>query len=373
MRFLRSLLLVIFFLLPGSLGAHEVRPAIATATLAGDGSFTLAISLNLEAVMAGIEPENSDTDDSRQAPAYDRLRSLEPDRLKAEFESFVPQFLAGATLGPSGAAPAPLRLEAITVPAAGDLAVPRLTDIVLRGRLPDGAQSVVWSYAPSFGDSVIRLRKAGADEIFHSQYVTGGASDAIGLDGAVEQSRLEVFTDYVQLGFIHIVPKGLDHIFFVVGLFLLSTRLSALLWQVTAFTLAHSVTLFMGMTGLVAVSPQIVEPLIAASIVFIAVENLFTTRLHAWRPLVVFGFGLLHGLGFAGVLEEIGLSADHFLTGLIAFNIGVELGQLAVIAACFALVGWAMRRPDYRRLVAVPGSLAIAVIATVWLSERVFA
>lgn len=373
MRFFRFLLLTIFFLLPGSLGAHEVRPAIATATLAEDGSFTLAISLNLEAVMAGIEPDHADTDDSQQAPAYDLLRSLAPDRLKAEFESFAPRFLSGVSFAPAGDAPALLQVEAIAVTAVADLDLPRLTDIVLAGRLPDGAQSVVWSYAPSFGDSVIRLQRAGSDGIFHSQYVAGGASDTIGLDGAGGQSRLEVFTDYVQLGFIHIVPRGLDHIFFVVGLFLLSTRLSTLLWQVTAFTLAHTVTLFMGVTGLITISPQIVEPLIAASIVFIAIENLFTTRLQAWRPLVVFGFGLLHGLGFAGVLEDIGLSGDHFLTGLIGFNIGVELGQLAVIAACFALVGWAMRRPDYRKLVAVPGSLAIAVVAAVWFTERVFA
>lgn len=372
MRSLRPFLLLVFLLLPGSLAAHEVRPAIATATIAEDGSFIVEISLNLEAVMAGIEPDHADTDDSRQAPAYDHLRSLDPDRLKAEFESFAARFLAGISLAPPGHSPTPLRVETIAVPPAGDLVVPRLTEIVLAGRLPDGAQSVVWTYAPSFGDSVIRLKKAGADELFHSAYVTGGTSDPIALDGAVEQGWLEVFTEYAQLGFIHIVPKGIDHIFFVMGLFLLSTRLSALLWQVTAFTLAHTVTLFMGVTGLVAISPQIVEPLIAASIVFIAVENLFTTRLRAWRPVVVFCFGLLHGLGFAGVLQEIGLSANHFLTGLIAFNIGVEFGQLAVIAVCFALVGWAMRRPDYRRLVVIPGSLAIALTATVWFSERVF-
>ena len=367
------MLIVLLLLLPGSLAAHEVRPAIATATIAEDGGFIVRISLNLEAVMAGIEPGQADTDDSQQAPVYDRLRSLDPERLEAEFEAFASRFLAGVSLAPPGAALPPLGLETIAIPAAGDLAVPRLSEIVLSGRLPDGARSVVWSYAPSFGDSVIRLQWEGVDEIFHSAYVTAGASDAIRLDAAVKQSSLEVFANYARLGFIHIVPKGLDHILFVVGLFLLSTRLSALMWQVTAFTLAHTVTLFMGVTGLVTVPPQIVEPLIAASIVFIAVENLFTTRLHAWRPLVVFGFGLLHGLGFAGVLQEIGLSANHFLTGLIGFNIGVELGQLAVIAFCFGLVGWAMRRPDYRRLVAVPSSLAIAVIAAVWFSERLFA
>lgn len=367
------LLLILLLLAPGSLAAHEVRPAIATATVAEDGRFRVEISLNLEAVMAGIEPEHADTKDSRQAPVYDRLRSMDPDRLMAEFDGFAQRFLAGVSLAPAGAAPPSLAVEAIAVQPAGDLEAPRQTEIVLSGRLPEGTRSVIWSYAPSFGDSVIRLKRAGAEELFHSAYVTGGPSKPMTLSGAVEQSPISVFADYAELGFVHIIPKGLDHIVFVIGLFLLSTRFSALLWQVTAFTLAHTVTLFLGVTGLVAISPQIVEPLIAASIMFIAVENLFTTQLHSWRPAVVFCFGLLHGLGFAGVLQEIGLSADHFLTGLVAFNIGVELGQLAVIAACFVLVGWAMRRPDYRKLVVVPGSLAIAVIAAVWFSERAFA
>lgn len=139
------------------------------------------------------------------------------------------------------------------------------------------------------------------------------------------------------------------------GLFLLSTRLTALLWQVTAFTLAHTVTLALGVTGVVAVAPAIVEPLIALSIVYIAAENLITKRLHPWRPVVVLCFGLLHGLGFAGVLEEVGLSANHFVTGLLAFNVGVELGQLAVIAVCFC---WWVGPCDFRH---TAGSLCFRV------------
>jgi hypothetical protein len=116
---------------------------------------------------------------------------------------------------------------------------------------------------------------------------------------------------------------------------------------------------------------SIVEPLIAASIVYICVENLFHQRLTRWRPVVVFGFGLLHGLGFASVLTDIGLSPGNFVAGLVGFNIGVELGQLAVLAACFLLVGlWFQRRDWYRRVIAIPASLLIAGVASYWFVER---
>ncbi len=186
------------------------------------------------------------------------------------------------------------------------------------------------------------------------------------------QARPQVFTTYLTIGFVHILPKGLDHILFVVGLFLLSTRLKTLLWQVTSFTLVHSVSLALGMLGIVQISPSIVEPLIAASIVYVAIENIVTDELKRWRPFVVFGFGLLHGLGFARVLAEIGVSQTHFFTGLVAFNLGVEFGQLTVIAFCFVTVGfWFRRRSWYRRAITIPASIAIAFVATYWFAERV--
>jgi hydrogenase/urease accessory protein HupE len=177
---------------------------------------------------------------------------------------------------------------------------------------------------------------------------------------------------YLTLGFTHILPDGLDHILFVLGLFLLSTRIRPLLWQVTAFTIAHSITLALALYGVVRVPTLIVEPIIALSIAFIAVENLFTTDLKPWRPLVVFGFGLIHGLGFASVLTETGLPRAQFATALLSFNVGVELGQLAVIVLAFAALGWWQRRIWYRRAVAVPASTVIAVIAIGWTVLRLF-
>ncbi|HEV8269413.1 MAG TPA: HupE/UreJ family protein, partial [Thermoanaerobaculia bacterium] len=145
------------------------------------------------------------------------------------------------------------------------------------------------------------------------------------------------------------------------------------LWQVTAFTLAHTITLALSVYGVVSLPARIVEPLIALSIVCVAVENVFTKKLHAWRPVVVFAFGLLHGLGFAGVLTEIGLPRSEFVPALLSFNAGVEGGQLTVILVAFLAFGLPFRREAwYRRRIVVPASVAIAAVGLFWSIQRVF-
>jgi hypothetical protein len=162
------------------------------------------------------------------------------------------------------------------------------------------------------------------------------------------------------LGFEHIVPLGLDHILFVIGLFLLSARFKPLLWQVTAFTLAHTATLILAYFDVVSLPAGIVEPLIAFSIAFVAVENIMTTKLHPWRPALVFAFGLIHGLGFAGALKAYELPPDNEILALVSFNVGVEVGQLACIGAAFLLVGWFAKKEWYRGRITVPASCVIA-------------
>jgi hydrogenase/urease accessory protein HupE len=184
-------------------------------------------------------------------------------------------------------------------------------------------------------------------------------------------ARLAVAAEYVALGFTHILPGGLDHILFVLGIFLLAQRARPVLAQVTAFTLAHSITLGLAMYGVLSLPSRIVEPLIALSIVYVAVENVLRPRLTPWRVAVVFCFGLLHGLGFAGALRELGLPRSQFLLALVTFNVGVELGQLAVLAAAFVLVAsWARHEQWYRSRVVVPASLAIAAVGLWWTLER---
>ena len=159
----------------------------------------------------------------------------------------------------------------------------------------------------------------------------------------------------------------------VLGLFFFSIKMRPLLIQVSAFTLAHTITLALATLGIVSISGNIVEPLIALSIVYVAVENILTPNLTRWRPFVIFGFGLLHGLGFASVLSEFGLEPGHFIASLIAFNIGVEVGQLAVILVAFLAVGlWFGKRDWYRSRIAIPASVVIALVGAYWSFERVF-
>jgi hypothetical protein len=352
--------------------AHEIRPAIVSTNFNPDQRYDITIVANMEALLVGIGPQHTDTNDSPSAAAYDALRVLEPAELRQRIEAFLPRWLPGIEVEFDGQRVNP-KVAAIDVPPTGDLGLARLTTIRLEGEIPPGAREFRWRYASEFGSSVLRVKRAGDDEIVATWLKDGNKSDAIPLAGAAAKSTLQTFVEYVQLGFTHILPQGLDHILFVLGLYLLSTHFRPLLVQVTSFTVAHSITLALGLYGVVTVSPAIVEPLIAASIVFVAVENLVTSELHAWRPFVVFGFGLIHGLGFAGVLHEIGLPRADYVTGLIAFNIGVELGQLAVIAIAFAVTGlWFRSRPWYRTRIVIPASAAIALVGLFWTVERVF-
>ena len=184
---------------------------------------------------------------------------------------------------------------------------------------------------------------------------------------AVEES---VVGRFLWLGFTHILPEGTDHILFVLGLFFFSTLLRPLLLQVTAFTIAHSITLGLSLLGVFSLPSAVVEPLIALSIMVVAVENIFFRKMRPSRFLVVFAFGLIHGLGFAGVLKGLGLPEGQFFKVLISFNLGVELGQLAVIAMASALTVWMWRRPWYFRRVVIPVSTLIAGVGLFWFIQR---
>jgi hypothetical protein len=351
--------------------AHEIRPAVVTVTF-GAPAYRIDVNANVEALLAGIGPAHADTNDSPNARRYDELRALPPAQLEARLKAFAPDLLKGMAVEFDGA-----RVEAViagvNVPAVGDLKVARISTIRLEGPIPKDAREFRWSYAREFGDNVLKLREAGRGDEANVWLRSGEWSDPYIIGrGLVPRTKLQVAGQYLALGFTHILPYGLDHILFVLGLFLLSTRWKPLLIQVTAFTVAHSITLALTIYGVFSLPSSIVEPLIALSIAYVAIENMLTKDLHAWRPFVVFGFGLLHGMGFAGVLEEIGMPRSEFVTALISFNVGVELGQLAVIVLAFLCAGlWFQEKPWYRSRLVVPASLIIATTGLYWTVERV--
>ncbi len=185
-------------------------------------------------------------------------------------------------------------------------------------------------------------------------------------------SRTEIGLAYLLLGFEHIIPKGTDHILFVLCIYLLSPKLSTVIWQATAFTIAHSITLGLVLYGVITPPADIIEPVIALSIVLVALENMFATKLHPWRVFIIFIFGLVHGMGFASVLIGLGLPKQEFLTALLTFNLGVEFGQMTVILLAFLVFGkWFANQPWYRQRIVIPLSAIIAFIAIYWTVERV--
>jgi hydrogenase/urease accessory protein HupE len=277
----------------------------------------------------------------------------------------------GATVSFDGKAVEP---KAETAPPDPSEPPGRVT-LRLSGSIPGGARTFTWSQAAKIGSYPLILQNEG-DESSVWQWLEGGgaASPPFSLaEAVIPPTRGEVVRQYLTLGFTHIVPAGPDHILFVLGIFLLSRRVKPILQQVTAFTVAHTLTLGLSIYGMVSLPPAIVEPLIALSIVFVAVENILTPELKPSRIALVFAFGLLHGLGFAGVLSELGLPRSEFLTALLSFNVGVEGGQLAVIAIAFLLLALPFRGQSwYRQRIVVPASCLIAAVGLYWSIQRVF-
>ncbi len=356
--------------------AHEVTPAVADVAV-GATTVEVTIRLSLEPILAGMDLSAlEDTNDSPLAGRYDALRAEEPQALVAALTAAWPQLAQRFVIKAGDTVVVP-RIMAIEVPEVGDLELPRDSLLTLQADLPMDGTAVQVGWHAGFGSLVVRQAEGDANS-YAAILSNGNLSDPLPREGAAPDSAGAVFARYVISGFEHIVPKGLDHILFVLGLFFYALRLRPMLLQVTAFTLAHTVTLALASLGLVTVPATIVEPLIAASIVYVAVENIFGGResggrIGGLRVAVVFGFGLLHGLGFASVLGDVGLQANRFVVGLIGFNIGVELGQLAVIALAFAALGWPFGRKSwYRAGVAVPASALIALVGLWWTVQRLF-
>lgn len=365
--------------------AHEVVPTIADMTLTQDGQLVFDFRINLEAFLAGVDLDAvEDTDEDTAASDYDALRALPNAQITARAQEIIDAWNAHPLVTAQGVSP--LTLGAILMPEDLDFELPRISQMQVSAELPPETAAVIISWPA--GSGALVLRQQGVDAPYTGYLDGGQSSGPIALAGGDAQTGSEAFVSYIPVGFDHILPKGLDHILFVLGLFFLSVRWGPLLWQVSAFTLAHTVTLALGALGWVSIPGSIVEPLIAASIVYVAVENLFQRGLTKWRPLIIFGFGLLHGLGFASVLGEFGLPESQFIPALIGFNVGVELGQLTVIAMAAVLLlicTWLARRSDLTdveqpvgtyavmfRAVSIPGSLIIAVIGAYWCVERVF-
>ena len=353
---------------PAAAGAHPLEFTAVTLTLQPGGEFEVDLICDLDALALGAP---LDTDDAALVAALERLAPADfetrVDRLRRLFERRVRIRFDGRP------APFDVAFPDHGTPRATEADIPTVLGLTARlnGVVPAGAATAGFFASRAFGEVHLTVADPARGVEVRSILEPGARSEPLALAGPAPAAGPGVVAArYLRLGFVHIVPDGADHVLFVLGLFLLSARLRPLVWQVTAFTVAHAVTLSLAALGFVALAPRLVEPLIALSIAWVGIENMLVDRLTRWRPPAVFGFGLLHGLGFAGVLGELGLPADERLVGLAAFNAGIELGQLAVIGAAALSFGWFRARPWYRSRLAVPASAAIALLGLAWAVER---
>ena len=335
--------------------AHEIGTTRVSVNFVQDVSYHIEVVSDAMSLVEKL---------SGQAPSSDSSAAT----LQKQLQGYDALFRQRIIVAFDGSAVTPA-IEYAVSGVATATSSPEAT-IRLDGTIPHNAREFTWTNSWTFATYSLTA----GDTI--TQWLEGGQTSApvsLTLRNA-PINRITTALRYLSLGFTHIVPNGFDHMLFVLGIFLLSRKLREVLAQVSAFTIAHSITLGLSMYGLVSVSPKIVEPMIAVSIAYVAIENIFLSTLKPWRIALVFAFGLLHGMGFAGALKELGLPRSEFITALLSFNLGVEAGQLAVIGTTFLLVGWYCGRRDwYRRVVVMPASVLIACTAVYWTFQRVFA
>lgn len=398
-----------FFLIAAAanLHAHPGYLTSAVAKVQRDGQFTVDLTFDALAFALNDVPER--IPDSAMNALLDGPRAELDRQMTAARRRYTMHFQVEAD-------ERVLPIEHLSFPNTDDVLrwnaagkrprLPVLLTCTVTGHLPRGTRRVAFSFPELIGNVLLVVERPGMEPETES-LSAGQPSSALALhlgdlgasvtvdekssarapspgsswsasDPATESHvggtpcrAIQSVLPFIRMGFEHILPRGMDHVLFVIGLFLLGGRISALLWQVTAFTVAHSVTLGLAMYGVICVPSHLIEPAIALSIALVAADNLRGGDLRWWRVAVVFAFGLVHGLGFAGALRDMALPPGKYLPALCGFNLGVELGQLVVVAGAFLLVGWFRSRRSYRAFVVTPASLLIASLALVWTVQRI--
>ncbi len=253
-------------------------------------------------------------------------------------------------------------------PEAGDIAL--ITTHIVIDAIP-GAGELRIHWAGEQETELIILTEEGEEPANVVSTLPGGSLMLLKQTDSGKSAPVEkpVTGGWVQLGFHHVM--GPDHVLFILGLFLLVPGWKPLLKQSLLFTLAHTITLALAVFGVVHVPGVWVEHLIALSIAWVGIENLLTRKLGRQRLILVFCFGLLHGLGFASVLAEKlgGIPRDQLTGPLLGFNVGVELAQISVLAAAFLLL-WPLRK--WKLQVQTIGSAFIALAGIAWAVQRLF-
>ena len=388
----KSLLIILFGLISASLLAHSIPDIPLRAEFKTGGQMELSIEINPR----NWEPSPAEAP-SLELKMFMLQSQSQKDAQIARTKKFIADYLE-FTLEPLGNIQPDFTWDFVAETGKPLLA---MTDaVVARGKwkttIPAGITGWKIRSKPGHKVSLVFLNSVDGKESERVAVLFPGEAsftfDLTGLSAAQpvasttaradSHGAWETFKDFLTHGYEHVLPvsamrmdwtkiaDGLDHILFVLGLFLLSRSWKPVVTQVTAFTLAHSITLGLAAAGLIHVPSKVVEPIIALSIAAIAIENIVRPRYTHWRLAVVFLFGAFHGLGFASGLIERPIPKDSFLLALTGFNLGVEFAQLTIICAAIALTFWIKDEQKYRRWIVIPASAAIALTGLFWAYQR---
>jgi hypothetical protein len=291
-----------------------------------------------------------------------RLRDL-----GAVFVDRVVLFVDGREIRPDTAeyiAPPPQKPEDTYPPRA---------QFRLRGRMPADATTLRWLYGLVIDPYQISVRRA--DGISTAEWIEGSNwSGVINLGGPFRRTTtLGGIRSSFGRGFTQILPRGGDHLLFVLGLFLLSIELRPIAIQLAAFSAGCLLTLALGAAGVVSAPPQAIASLIALSIAYVAIENLMTSAVTLWRLALVFAFGLVHGLKFAAAWSGQEAAGVAPAAALPWFALGIAAAMLTAVGLAASVVAWYRHQPWYHRRIVVPASLCIAAVGVYWTVIRALA
>ena len=354
--------------------AHEIKPSILDFNY--DGNYlNIEIRLNAELILSKIDASKiSNTNSSSLSEIYDELRRLDIKDLENIFLKSWNEISSNIDIKINNT-PKQIDLIKIDIEDIDNFEISRDTIIYLSVLLDENAEYLTFNWIKNYGPIILRENNSSKseDELVTEYLTPGSESNQIYLKKTNLISNFKNLSNFFVLGIQHIIPKGLDHILFIFGLFLFSLSIKKLITQITIFTIAHSITLIFVSLSLININPQIVEPIIALSIVYVGIENIFKNYIKEYfRYIVILFFGLLHGLGFALVLSDIGYRSSTLFLNLISFNIGIEVAQISIILFLYIFIGIKFSTNKYyRRVFQIPSSILIALIGLYWFFERI--
>ena len=357
-----------------SVFSHEIKPSIIDYKIE-ENNILLNIRLNAELILSDIDASKiTDTNSSSFSDIYDSLRLLTEDKLRelfieswADIQSKINFNINDETRK--------LEFLDLVIETNKNFEISRESIVYLKFSINEDAEFFTFKWDEKFGPIIIReIDDLKDDDDLYTEYLQSGLkTDKIFIKERNVKSIFKSIVDYFILGIQHIIPKGLDHILFIVGLFFFSVNLRPLLIQVTMFTIAHSITLIFVTVSFININPLIVEPIIALSIAYVGIENIFKKYVKEYlRYFIIFFFGLLHGLGFALVLSDIGYQSSKLILNLISFNLGIEAAQLLIILFLYFVIGVTFSNKKYYKYIfQIPVSLFIALVGIYWFFDRI--